>query len=86
MRGGGEPRAARRRLRRGLLAAIVLLYAASIPWYRTPGEAPAIWFGVPDWAAIAVACYAAVAVLNAAAWLLTEVEDPEPDAPGEDPP
>ncbi len=85
MREGGEPTTARRWLRRGLLAAIAALYGLSIPWYRTPGEAPAIWFGLPDWAAIAVACYAAVALLNAAAWLLTEVEDPEPDAPPEEP-
>ena len=86
MRGGGEPGTGRRLLRRGLLAAIAVLYALSIPWYRTPGEAPAIWFGLPDWAAIAVACYAAVALLNAVAWLLTEVEDPEPGSASEDPP
>jgi uncharacterized membrane protein len=86
MRGGAEPRTARRWLRRGLLVAIAALYVVSIPWYRTPGEAPAIWFGLPDWAAIAVACYAAAAVLNAAAWLLTEVEDPEPGSVSEDSP
>lgn len=67
----------RRRIRRALLAGVGALYVASIPWYRTPGEAPGVWLGLPDWVAVAVACYVAAAVLNAAAWLLTEV--PEPD-------
>ena len=86
MRGGEAPGTGRRRLRRGLLAAIALLYALSIPWYRTPGDAPAIWLGLPDWTAVAVACYAAVAVLNALAWLLTDIEDPEPRSGSGDPP
>lgn len=65
----------RARIRRGLLAAILLLYAVSIPWYRESGEVPEIVFGLPDWVAVALGCYAAVAVLNALAWLLTEVAD-----------
>lgn len=67
---------ARRRLRRALLVAIAALYVVSIPWYRNPGEAPALVLGLPDWVAVAVACYAGAAVLNALAWLLAEVEDP----------
>ncbi len=31
--------------------------------------------GLPDWVAVAVLCYVAAAVLNAAAWLLTDVPD-----------
>jgi hypothetical protein len=80
MRGrSAEGRSRRRRLRGALLCAIGVLYALSIPWYRDAGE-PALVFGLPDWVAVAVACYAAVAVLNAIAWLLTDV----PDAPAAD--
>jgi len=76
MEQGGIPRpAGRARLRRALLAAIGVLYVVSIPWYRTPGAEPELWLGLPDWVAIAVGCYAAVAVLNAAAWLLSDVRD-----------
>jgi len=78
---GDSPRA-RRLLRRGLLGAIVALYGVSIPWYRTPGEAPELVLGLPDWVAVAVGCYAAAAVLNAVAWLLAEVEDPPPGERG----
>ena len=62
-------------LRRWLLATIALLYVISIPWYRTPGEAPERWLGLPDWVAVALLCYVAVALLNAGAWLLTDVPD-----------
>jgi hypothetical protein len=72
----------RARLRRWLLLAIVLLYVASIPWYRRGGDAPGFIAGIPDWVAVAMACYVAVAVLNAWAWLLTDIpEDPEQDSP-----
>lgn len=57
-----------------------MLYVVSIPWYRRGGDAPALWLGLPDWVAVAVGCYLAVAVLNAAAWLLAEVPDAEPAA------
>jgi hypothetical protein len=78
-----EPsRLARRRLRRLLLALIGLLYVASIPWYRETGAEPAILLGLPDWVATALACYVGVALLNAVAWRLTEIEEAEP-APGE---
>jgi hypothetical protein len=58
-----------------LLAAIAALYVLSIPWYRRSGAESSSWFGLPDWVAVAIACYAAVGVLNAVAWLLTDVSD-----------
>ncbi len=69
-------------LRRALLAAIAVLYVLSVPWYRSAGADPGFWLGLPDWVAVALGCYVGVAVLNAAAWLLTEVPDTEaaPDA------
>jgi hypothetical protein len=77
------PRCARRRgLRRLLLGLIGLLYVVSIPWYRETGAESAIVLGLPDWVATALACYVGVAILNAFAWLLTEIEDAEP-LPGE---
>ncbi len=66
-----------RRLRTALLLAIGVLYALSIPWYRTTGAEPELWFGLPDWVAVALGCYLGVALLNTVAWLLTDV----PDAP-----
>jgi len=67
--------------RRLLLLGVVLLFAASIPWYREPEAPVAIWLGLPDWVTVALGCYGAAAVLNALAWLATEVRDPDP--PGE---
>lgn len=64
-------------VRRALLLAIALLYGLSVPWYRSSADPVAVWWGLPDWVAVAVGCYAAVAVLNAVAWLLTEVPDEE---------
>jgi hypothetical protein len=66
-----------------LLAAIGLLYVVSIPWYRETGAEPEIWFGLPDWVAVALGCYVAVAVLNAIAWLRTDV--PEPPSAADEP-
>lgn len=78
-----RPGTGRRRLRALLLALVGLLYLLSIPWYRSPGAAPALVLGLPDWVAVALACYALGALLNAAAWLLTEVRDgDEPDGQG----
>ena len=72
----------RARVRRWLLAAIGLLYVVSIPWYRRGGEDSGLIAGVPAWVVVAIACYAAVAVLNALAWLLTDIpEDREHDSP-----
>jgi len=73
-----------RRLRRLALLGVAALYALSIPWYRETGEAPALWWGLPDWVAVALGCYVGAAVLNALAWRHTEIEDP--DAPGGDEP
>jgi len=68
----GQPRWARW-LRRALLCGVGLLFAASIPWYR--GDAPpAKLFG-----AVAILCYAAAAILNSAAWLLTDIPEPVAD-------
>jgi hypothetical protein len=53
-------------LRIALLAAIATLFVLSIPWYRDGGEV-----GI----AVALVCYAATAVLNALAWLLTDISD-----------
>ncbi len=68
------------RLRSALLLVIVLLYVLSIPWYRVPGSAPSLIFGLPDWVAVALGCYVAVALLNSVAWLLTDVPDADPSA------
>jgi hypothetical protein len=51
-----------------------------VPWYRDPEAELRIVFGLPDWAAVALACYVAVALLNGFAWLRTEIDD---DAEGE---
>lgn len=69
------------RVRRALLVLIGVLYVASIPWYRGSGE-PGRLLGLPDWVAVAMLCYAAVAVCNAVAWLLTEVRDGGSDSEG----
>lgn len=66
-----------RRARRLLLAAIGLLYVLSVPWYRETGSGYEIVFGLPDWVAVALGCYIGVAVLNAFAWQLTEIDDPD---------
>ncbi len=67
----------RRRLRLALLAVIVALYVISVPWYREAGATPELWLGLPDWVAVALVCYVSVAILNSAAWLLTELRDPD---------
>jgi hypothetical protein len=64
-----------RRLRAALLAVIAALYVVSIPWYRDSGAEASVWLGLPDWVAVALLCYLAVAVLNSFAWLLTDVPD-----------
>jgi hypothetical protein len=83
--GAGVPPARRRRaLRRALLVAIALLYVASIPWYRTDASA-ALLFGLPDWVAIAILCYAGAAALNALAWLVTEIPEAQEWREGQGP-
>ncbi|MFQ5457686.1 MAG: hypothetical protein ACE5FC_04440 [Myxococcota bacterium] len=69
-----------RRLRALALALVfVALYALSIPWYRTPGSIPKIWFGLPDWVVIATIAHVLVAALCSAIWLLRARD--EEDAP-----
>lgn len=70
----------RGRLRRVLLALIGLLYLASVPWYRATDAPLRIVFGLPDWVAVAIGCYVAVAFLNAIVWLLTTIPDEPRDA------
>lgn len=61
---------------------MALLFVVSIPWYRDAEAVPEVWMGLPDWVAVAVCCYVAVAALNAVAWLLADVsEDPPDEAP-----
>ncbi len=67
-----------RRVRWALLLAMVLLYALSIPWYRDSAAPLRIVAGLPDWVAVAVGCYALIAVLNAVAWLITDFGDEPP--------
>lgn len=83
MAAGTSRAGSRRRVVRALaLAGIGLLYALSIPWYRREGE-PGLLFGLPDWVAVAVGCYVGAAVLNAVAWLATDIPDaPPPDDEG----
>lgn len=71
-----------RRIRAALLAVIAALYALSIPWYRDSNAPVSVWFGLPDWVAVALLCYAAVAVVNTFAWALTDI--PDRDGRGED--
>ena len=54
---------------------IVLLYIVSVPWYREADAPLRIWLGLPDWVAVALLCYVAVAIVNAVAWVVTEVPD-----------
>ena len=65
----------RARVRKALLALIAVLYVVSIPWYRETGAASKMLLGLPDWVAVALLCYVAVAILNSIAWLLTDVPD-----------
>ncbi len=65
----------RRSLRRACLLAIAILYIISVPWYRPDGLPLELWFGLPDWVAVALLCYVAVAFLNGLAWWLAEIPD-----------
>jgi hypothetical protein len=68
-------------MRGALLALIGLLYVLSIPWYRASDQTPSVLFGLPDWVAVALACYIGVAVLNSIAWALTDIADAPPEYP-----
>jgi hypothetical protein len=68
----------RRRVHFACMIVIALLYLLSVPWYRD-SEAPLrLWLGLPDWVAMALLCYVGVAVVNAIAWIVSDVSD-EPD-------
>lgn len=54
---------------------IVLLYVVSVPWYREADAPLRIWLGLPDWVAVALLCYVGVAIVNAVAWVVTDVPD-----------
>jgi hypothetical protein len=77
----------RRSLRAICLGLIALLYVISVPWYRDTEAPLRIWFGLPDWVAVALLCYVGVAIVNAAAWLLSDVSDVSDDSnePEDDP-
>jgi hypothetical protein len=65
----------RRRSRAWLLATIGVLFVVSVPWYRSADAPLRLWLGLPDWVAVALVCYVLTALLNSAAWLLTDVND-----------
>ncbi|MGH0038456.1 MAG: hypothetical protein ACQGVK_25760 [Myxococcota bacterium] len=73
-------------MRRICLVLVGVLYVLSIPWYRDASDRVDLVFGLPDWVAVALGCYVAVAVLNALAWWRTEVEDALPGEGAPDPP
>jgi hypothetical protein len=54
---------------------IALLYVISVPWYREDEAPLRLWLGLPDWVAVALLCYVGVAIVNAVAWVVTEVPD-----------
>jgi len=76
----------RRLARSGILLAIGVLFILSVPWYRETGAPVEIVWGLPDWVAVALACYVGVALLNAVAWLIAEVPDESPGSIREDEP
>ena len=61
-----------------LLGLIALLYVFSVPWYRSADAPLQLWFGLPDWVAVALLCYLGAGLLNAWAWWITDVVDPPP--------
>ena len=78
-RGHGKPGRIRRiGLRPVLLALIAVLYAISIPWYRGDDQELRLLLGLPDWVAVAILCYALVAVLNSVVWMRTSIDDDAP--------
>ena len=57
------------------MVVIVLLYVASVPWYRDSSAPLRLWLGLPDWVAVALLCYVGVALVNAVAWSVAEIPD-----------
>ena len=72
-------------IRRLALLGIALLYLLAVPWFREAGAEPRIVFGLPDWTAWTLLCFCGVAVLNAVAWSMTDLEE-ESDSSAADPP
>jgi hypothetical protein len=62
-----------------LLLGVAVLFTLSVPWYRTAGAAPKLWLGLPDWVTVAIGCYVGAAFLNAAAWMLTDIPEDDPE-------
>ena len=75
---GLSSKTARRRVRRACLALIGVLFVVSVPWYREAGAPLRLWLGLPDWVAVALGCYVAVAFVNGVAWWVTDIEE-DPD-------
>ena len=73
----------RRRIHVTCMVIIALLYVISVPWYRDVDQPLKIWFGLPDWVAVALFCYVGVAIVNGVAWSVAEVSDEsdDPEAP-----
>ena len=71
----GTAGAPKRGLRRWLLCLIGLLYLLSVPWYRDGDAELRLIFGLPDWVAVALGCYVAIAILNCIVWLRTDIDD-----------
>ena len=84
MTSGAPSGRTRRSVRRACLVLIGLLYVASVPWYREAGGPMRLWLGLPDWVAVALGCYVAVAFVNAVAWLMTDVEEEPGPGPAPD--
>jgi hypothetical protein len=65
----------RRILHFACMILIAALYIISVPWYREDEAPLLLWFGLPDWVAVALACYVGVALVNAVAWSIADVPD-----------
>ncbi|MFT5441238.1 MAG: hypothetical protein ACI8W3_000278 [Myxococcota bacterium] len=74
----GEATDGRGRIRAWLFGGMFLLYVISVPWYRDDDAPLVVVLGLPDWVAVALACYGGVAILNCIAWALTEIKDLPP--------
>lgn len=70
----------RRRIHVACMIIIALLYVISVPWYRDVDQPLQIWFGLPDWVAVALLCYVGVAIVNGVAWSVAEVSDESDDS------
>jgi hypothetical protein len=77
-------RVQRRLVYSACMIVIGLLYIVSVPWYRDDEAPLRLWLGLPDWVAVALLCYVGVAIVNAVAWIVTDVPDQsdESDGPG----